>query len=123
MVRSDAYLNGSLPRLAKAKAGWGPLSAEKIASAFLEVCGYQPDEKGFVLLQRLPGLGIDRSEEGTRTFIDEAFVDVCRAGDVLSYIADPYAGMLDFFRGADCSIGGLGVGVKESCDPATISVV
>jgi hypothetical protein len=42
----------------QSQSGLGPLSGEQIASAFLEVCGYQPDEKGSLLLQRLPGLGI-----------------------------------------------------------------
>jgi hypothetical protein len=95
----------------QSQSGLGPLSAENIASAFSEICGYQPDEKGSLLLQRLPGLGTDRDEEGTRTFLDEDFADICRAGDVLLYIADPFGNILDFFRGADRSIGGLGAGL------------
>ena len=47
-------------------SGLGPLSREQIISAFSDICGYQPDEKGMVLLQRLPGLGIERADEGTR---------------------------------------------------------
>ena len=116
----EAGIDGStvrriLERLAtlarQSQSGLGPLSAENISSAFVEICGYHPDEKGSLLLQRLPGLGIDRDDEGTRTFLDEDFADVCRAGDVLLYIANPFGNMLDLFRGADCSIGGLGVGV------------
>jgi hypothetical protein len=53
--------------------GLGPLSPEQLVTAFSEVCGYQPDEKGMVLLQRLPGLGIERADEGTRTFVDGDF--------------------------------------------------
>ena len=95
----------------QSQSGLGPLSAEDITSAFFEICGYHPDEKGSLLLQRLPGLGIDRDDEGTRVFLDEDFADVCRAGDVLLYIADPFGNMLDVFRGADRTIGGLGAGV------------
>ncbi len=95
----------------QSQSGLGPLSAEDIASAFAEICGYQPDEKGSLLLQRLPGLGTDRDDEGTRVFLDEDFADACRAGDVLVYIANPFGSMLDFFRGADRSIGSLGIGL------------
>ncbi len=95
----------------QSQSGLGPLSAENIASAFSEVCGYQPDEKGSLLLQRLPGLGTDRDEEGTRTFLDEDFADICRAGDVLLYIANPFGNVQDLFRGADRGMGGLGVGL------------
>jgi hypothetical protein len=37
--------------------GLGPLLPDQISSAFSEVCGYPPDDRGAVLLQRLPGLG------------------------------------------------------------------
>lgn len=70
--------------------GVGPLTAEDVIECFSEVCGYQPDERGMVLLQRLPGLGVDRQDENTRAFIDEDYVDACRAGDVLRFIEDPF---------------------------------
>jgi hypothetical protein len=70
--------------------GLGPLSREQVVTAFSGICGYQPDEKSMVLLQRLPGLGIDRADEGTRIFIDDAFADACRAGDVAEYVNNPY---------------------------------
>jgi hypothetical protein len=56
----------------RSQSGLGPLTAEDIATAFQEICGYPADEKGSLLLQRLPGLGIDRGEEGTRMFLVEA---------------------------------------------------
>jgi hypothetical protein len=104
-----------LERLATAtrqsQSGLGPISPQAMLSAVSDVCGYQPDEKGFVLLQRLPGLGIDRTEEGTRAFLDEDFADICRAGDVLTYVTDPFGTGTELFRGADRSIGGLCVGL------------
>ena len=70
-------------------------------AAFAEICGYQPDEKGFILLQRLPGLGIDRAEEGTRVFLDEDLADTCKAGDVSLFMSDPFNAPAEIFRGLD----------------------
>ena len=84
---------------------------DEIISAFNDICGYQPDEKGLVLLQRLPGLGIDRAEEGTRVFLDKGLADVCRAGDVSAFLSDPFNMQLDMFRTLDCCLGDLGVGL------------
>ncbi len=51
-----------LATLARSSAdGLGPLTPDQITSAFTEVCGYPPDDRGAVLLQRLPGLGGYRS--------------------------------------------------------------
>ncbi len=70
--------------------GLGPLSTELIRHAFTEVCGYAPDERGMVLLQRLPGLGRAGSEDDSRTFVDQDFGQVAQAGDVFRYIEDPF---------------------------------
>ena len=91
--------------------GIGPLTPDQLISAFTEICGYRPDEKGMVLLQRLPGLGIERADEGTRIFIDEYFADACRAGDVIAFINDPYGAGVQMFKGIACGIGQLGLGV------------
>lgn len=93
------------------QGGLGPITLQNMVTAFSDICGHQPDEKGFVLLQRLPGLGIDRTEEGTRLFLDEDFADVCRGGDILAYLVDPFGMTPEIFRGADRSIGGLCVGL------------
>jgi NACHT domain-containing protein len=95
----------------QSQSGLGPLTPQNVIDAFSEICGYQPDEKGLVLLQRMPGLGIDRAEEGTRIFLDEDFADVCRAGDLTLYLSDPFGITPSPFRGADCGLGGLGVGL------------
>lgn len=91
--------------------GLGPMQREQVISAFGDVCGYQPDEKGLVLLQRLPGLGIDRADEETRVFMDEDFADACRAGDVAGFIEDPYSSDVEPFRNAQCGLGEVGLGV------------
>ena len=64
-----------------------------------------------VLLQRLPGLGVDRVEEESRAFVDEEFADACKAGDFVEFVVNPY----DFPENVlDCigsSIGDLGIGI------------
>lgn len=104
-----------LERLAtKARAtadGLGPLTTDTIISAFSETCGYRPDARGMVLLQRLPGLGIDQEEEGTRRFIDEDLADTCRAGDVVAFATDPFNFEADVFSDADFTMQSLGVSV------------
>jgi hypothetical protein len=91
--------------------GLGPLSRDQVIAAFSEICGYQPDEKGMILLQRLPGLGIDRADEGTRAFLDSELADVCRAGDVMQFFADPFGMSTRIFRGAEYGMGALAVGL------------
>lgn len=93
--------------------GLGPLGHVQIVDAFKEVCGYVPDERAMVLLQRLPGLGIDRSEENTRKFVDENFADACRAGDIVEYIKNPYGPDTPPFTDAECSLGELGVEIAS----------
>jgi NACHT domain len=104
-----------LERLAtKARAfqgGLGPLARDAVTSAFQEICGYAPEERGMVLLQRLPGLGIDRGEEDTRSFVDEDFVDACRAGDVLDFISNPYSTDAPFITNMECGIGTLALAI------------
>lgn len=104
-----------LERLAtKARAtsgGLGPLMPDDLIAAFSEMCGYSPDERGMVLLQRLPGLGVDRNEEGSRAFIDADFVDACRAGDLLRFIEHPYEFEEKTLGPMECSVGVLGIAV------------
>src|ERR1051326_252660 len=91
--------------------GLGPLSRDQVIAAFSEICGYQPDEKGMILLQRLPGLGIDRADEGTRAFLDSELADVCRAGDIVQFFSDPFGMSAKIFRGAEYGMGALAVGL------------
>jgi hypothetical protein len=71
--------------------GVGPIQADEIISVFKEVCGYPPDDRSSVLIQRLPGLGVPNSEDGSRSFIDISLADAAKAGDVVRYIESPYS--------------------------------
>ena len=93
------------------QSGLGPLSRDQVVTAFSEICGYQPDEKGALLLQRLPGLGIDRADEGTRVFLDAELADACRAGDVVHFFSDPFGMNPHVFRGAEIGLSALGIGL------------
>jgi hypothetical protein len=82
--------------VARASAdGLGPLTPNQITDSFTAVCGYAPDDRGAVLLQRLPGLGGRNSEDGSRVFIDQDFAEVARGGAVFSFIEDPFGRQLD----------------------------
>jgi hypothetical protein len=70
--------------------GFGPLAPDRILDAFRVVCGYPPDDRGAVLLQRLPGLGAHHSEDGSRVFIDRDFVEAARGSALFRIIENPY---------------------------------
>jgi NACHT domain len=89
-------------RARAAEGGVGPLTMDDIVTAFKDICGYNPDDRGMVLLQRLPGLGIDRPDEETRAFIDKDFADVCRAGDLVEFIEHPYDHGPVVFQATEC---------------------
>jgi hypothetical protein len=71
--------------------GVGPLTYDDIVSSFREVCGYSADDKGLVLLQRLPGLGVHNSDDGSRAFIDRDLAATASAGDVVGFVQDPFS--------------------------------
>ena len=93
--------------------GLGPLTSEDIIEGFREVCGYPPDARGMLLLQRLPGLGIDQGEAETRRFIDVSFVEACRSGDVGHFAENPYDLTL-FPARIECAAGPLGVAIAAN---------
>jgi hypothetical protein len=70
--------------------GLGPLTPDAILDAFKEVCGYAPDDRGAVLLQRLPGLGAHHSEDGARVFIDKDFAEAARGSATFRVVENPY---------------------------------
>ena len=117
----EAGIDGStvrriLERLATkvrvAQGGVGALNQDAIMEAFSEVCGYKPDERGMVLLQRLPGLGVDREEEDSRAFVDEAFADACKAGDFVSFVENPFDFPENILLDVESAIGDLGLGIS-----------
>ncbi len=117
----EAGIDGStvrkiLERLATkvrvSQGGVGALNQDAIMEAFGEVCGYKPDERGMVLLQRLPGLGVYSEEEDSRAFVDEAFADACRAGDFISFIENPFDFPEKLLLDVESAIGDLGLGIS-----------
>ena len=93
------------------EGGLGPLSPDTVIRAYSDICGDSPDDRGMILIQRLPGLGVDRSDENSRTFIDQAFADSCRAGDLIEFVGSPYEFDPDILSDMAISIGILGIEV------------
>ena len=71
--------------------GISSLYPEDILRSFQSVCGFTPDDKGVLLLQRLPGLGATSAEDGSRDFIDTDLADAARAGDIFRFVEDPFS--------------------------------
>lgn len=104
-----------LATLARSRAsGVGPLHQQDLAQAFESVCGYPPDEGSYVVLQRLPGLGIDDFTDGARFFIDDDFVDAARAGDIVRYATVLGSeSALESIQGTVAPMRKIGVGVAS----------
>ena len=75
--------------------GLGPLSQAQIKDAYRQICDAEPDDQADLLLQRLPGLGIYRHEDESRTFVDIELAGVCRAKDILDFIVNPHGTLQD----------------------------
>ena len=89
--------------------GMGPLSQDDILGSFQNVCGFAPDDRGLLLLQRLPGLGAAQNEDGSRNFIDADLVDAARVGDICRFVADPYTFKLEGPVTWQTTLGQLGI--------------
>jgi hypothetical protein len=75
--------------------GLGPITQQQIRTAYIQTCGSEPDEQANLLLQRLPGLGVYRAEDDSRTFVDIELAEVCRARDITDFVIDPYGLLQD----------------------------
>lgn len=75
--------------------GLGPLTQQQIRTSFIQICDSEPDDQANLLLQRLPGLGVYRDEDDSRTFVDVELAEVCRARDISDYILNPYGLLQD----------------------------
>lgn len=69
--------------------GLGPLRPDQLKRAYSDVCGFEPDDQAWLILQRLPGLVIYEVEEDSRKFLDGEMVGVYRAGDLVDFVHDP----------------------------------
>lgn len=69
--------------------GLGPLRPDHLKRAYSEICGFEPDDQAWLILQRLPGLVIYEVEENSRKFIDSEMVAVYRASDLVDFSNDP----------------------------------
>lgn len=104
----------------KTSDGLGPLLPDQVTQAFIEVVGQPPDDRGHVLIQRLPGLGVNvgkstdsdafNAQDGSRRFIDPTFAETAAAGDVFRYVEDPFHNHVDASEWM-CSLQPLGVEV------------
>ncbi|MBJ6109903.1 NACHT domain-containing protein [Hymenobacter sp. BT523] len=72
------------------QSGLGPIYQKDLEDVFFEKCGYKPDDRALVLLQRLPGLGPLDQQDGSRYFIDNTFAEVAKAGEIARFVTDPY---------------------------------
>ncbi|MDP5240556.1 NACHT domain-containing protein [Uliginosibacterium sp. 31-16] len=81
--------------------GLGPITQQQIRASYIQICESEPDEQANLLLQRLPGLGVYRDEDDSRTFVDVELAEVCRARDITDFVVNPY-GLLqdDGWKGA-----------------------
>ena len=89
--------------------GMGSLSSEEILTSFHNVCGFAPDDRGMLLLQRLPGLGAATAEDGSRDFIDTDLANAARAGDIWRFIEDPYSFQIDSPANWQTTLNQLGI--------------
>jgi hypothetical protein len=115
-------LLGRLATLARNTAdGLGPVSAEQITKAFEFVCGYPPDDRGAVLVQRLPGLGGHSAEDGSRVFIDKDFADSALGGAVSDFVENPYSQYLESkdWQNAVCPLAAQVAALRASRTPVS----
>lgn len=88
--------------------GTGALSPDEILRSFQDVCGFSADDRGMILLQRLPGLGASDAGDGSRSFIDSDLIDTARAGDVFRFIENPHSSQQDSTVNWQVTLGQLG---------------
>lgn len=94
--------------------GFGPLHRDDLAEGFKQVCGYEVDEGSYVIIQRMPGLGVVDPVDGSRHFVDADLGEAARAGDLVRIIQNPGLAEelgLDYMSLAP--IGELGLDVAE----------
>lgn len=97
--------------------GFGPLHRDDLAEGFKQVCGYEVDEGSYVIIQRMPGLGVIDPVDGSRHFVDADLGDAARAGDLVRIVQNPAIAeelSLDYMSLAPMGELGLDVAVLEA---------
>ena len=92
-------------------SGRGPIGLRDIDDVLSDVFGVRPDESSERLILRMPGLTTDSENENTREFLDDDFVDACRAGDIVRLCQDPYGFDGNVFSNMGLELGELGISV------------
>lgn len=92
----------------KLDTGRGPLQLTDIHTVFQEIFAMQPDEKAEVMIFRMPGVTTASGQEDALDFIDDDYVDACRARDVCRYVAAPHDVRLSGLGSAVVQMGDLG---------------
>jgi hypothetical protein len=94
--------------------GFGPLRPDDLAEAFKQVCLYDLDEGSYVIVQRMPGLGVLDPVDGARHFVDASLGDAARAGDLIRFVHSPTdAGSIGNEYASVVPVGELGLDVAE----------
>lgn len=92
----------------------GPIYIRDISSVYEDIFDMPPDEKSEILILRLPGLTSATGGESAREFIDDDFVDACRAGDVARFVLNPFDDILHDVENAVAQMGELGCRIAAS---------
>lgn len=71
-------------------SGRGPIYLKDIVGVFSKTFDMPPDENTERLIFRMPGFTSVSGQDDALEFIDDDYVDACRAGDVLRYIKSPH---------------------------------
>jgi NACHT domain len=93
--------------------GLGSFQISDLDQVFTDICGYNPDNAGRNLLQRLPGLA-PKKEDGSRGFIDNTLVDAARSGDVIRYVNELSASEIGSHIEWQATLGELGRSLAAS---------
>ncbi|MBB3813176.1 hypothetical protein FHY13_001482 [Xanthomonas arboricola] len=95
------------------------LSRKNLTNAFIDICGYEPDEQGILLLERLPGLGVPTSGTESRAFVDQDFECALGAAEVAKFYLEPWNSDSEVERTVR-PLSAIGIAVAKAilkCDP------
>lgn len=78
-------------RVRSTLSGHGPIPASMLAQAYVEVSGQAPGDAVLMQLQRLPGLTERDAEPGTRTFVEEEFLEALQGAAIARFLVEGHA--------------------------------